>query len=199
MSPFTRAPLVAVSLAALAAACGIGVRRDLSAVRIGRIGYDDMCELQAHFDAIDSQQRGAKGPRLVLSSAAGRGRATGGRDLWAFESPFAVARLKRVLRRNWKRLPAEVRRARRLAIEVEWVDRAGIQRVVTGKNAELRAGGESWALPYHPCLSELLYGAPLYRQRRVTLGLPEPPLRLRSDTPHGRPHSSAADAGTARD
>lgn len=94
--------------------------------------------------------------------------------------------LKRVLRKNWRRLPPSIARARRLRIEVEWVNRAGIQRVVTGKDAELTVAGESYSLPPHPCLSDLLYGGAVYRQRRETLGLPPPtPDLLRMTAPDG--------------
>jgi hypothetical protein len=46
--------------------------------------------------------------------------------------------------------------------------------VVTDEPAELAIGDDSWALPYHVCLSEILYGEPLYRQRRVMWNLPLP-------------------------
>ena len=38
----------------------------------------------------------------------------------------------------------------------------------------MAAGNQTWTLPYHVCLSELLYGEPLYRQRRVMWNLPGP-------------------------
>jgi hypothetical protein len=53
------------------------------------------------------------------------------------------------------------------------------------------AGGETVSLPYHVCLSELLYGEPLYRQRRVMWGLPLPGVAA-AKTP-------VPDGGTVRD
>jgi len=169
------ATTAAVLALALVLACGgIGIRRDLSAVPIGRVGYRDLCGLQRYFDRLETHR--AEAPRLVLSVGAEERRATasGGRDQWAFESRLARRTLRRVLQANWTNLPPGLGRARRVRLDVEWVDRAGIRRVVTGKPAELVVAGESHDLPYHPCLSELLYGAALYRQRRETLGLPGP-------------------------
>jgi len=158
-------------LVGLVAACGIGIRRDLGHVPTGRVGYDDLCGLQDYFDILEAKP--TKGPKLVLSvGAEGRGSTTGGRDIWSFRTRLSVKRLRAVLRRNWASLPDELMHARRVRIEVEWVDRAGIKRVVTGKDATISAGASSWSLPPHPCLSELLYGAAIYRERRVTLGLP---------------------------
>ncbi|HEY7372611.1 MAG TPA: hypothetical protein VIF57_10665, partial [Polyangia bacterium] len=59
------------------------------------------------------------------------------------------------------------------------------------------------ALPYHVCLSELLYGEPLYRQRRTMWGLPLPnvaPLAgpLVSDGGAGA-RDGAAEAGRGAD
>jgi hypothetical protein len=158
-----------------AAACGISIRRDLSAIAPGRIGYNDLCDLQRYFDEMETPRAAGKGPRLVLSvGAESSPGVSGGRDMWSFQSRFSVRQLKKLLRRNWSGLPQEIWRARRVRIEVEWVNRAGIQRVVTGKPARLIVGGSDYALPPHPCLSDLLYGAALYRARRETLGLPPP-------------------------
>ena len=155
----------------VAAACGIGIRRDLSSVPVGRVGYNDLCGLQDYFDTLEATPR--KGPKLILSvGAEGHGPTIGGRDEWSFQTRYAVRRLRAVLRRNWDNLPPELLRAHRIGIEVEWVDRAGIRRVVTGKDASISAAGDRWSLPPHPCLSELLYGAAIYRERRATLGMP---------------------------
>ena len=169
----TRSRWIAVGLAlvGLVAACGIGIRRDLGHVPTGRVGYDDLCGLQEYFDTLEAKP--TKGPKLILSvGAEGSGPTTGGRDVWSFQSRLSIRRLRAVLRRNWSRLPDALLAARRVRIEVEWVDRAGIKRVVTGKDASVSAARSSWSLPPHPCLSELLYGAAIYRERRATLGLP---------------------------
>jgi hypothetical protein len=62
--------------------------------------------------------------------------------------------------------------------------------VVTDEEAEMTVGGETSTLPYHVCLSELLYGEPLYRQRRVMWGLPLPGVAAKTPGP---------DSGAARD
>lgn len=157
------------------AACGISIRRDLSAIPPGRIGYNDMCGLQGYFDSLETPRGAGKGPRLVLSVGAEAGRGiSGGRDVWSISSRLAVRQLRKLLRKNWSGLPQPLWRARRIRLQVEWVNRAGIQRIVTGKDVELTVAGETYALPPHPCLSDFLYGAAIYRERRETLGLPPP-------------------------
>src|SRR5262249_16966739 len=82
--------------------------------------------------------------------------------------------LRRVLNENWRRLPDGVDGAHKIEVEVKWSEKAGVRRVITAEDAELDVGGQSFSLPYHVCLSELLYGEPLYRQRRAVWGLPLP-------------------------
>jgi len=171
--------------AAIGVACGTGIRRDLSAVPPGQVGFDDMCGVQGYFDAIESGT--GRAPRTVsavdLEGAASGGKVVqGGRERFAFESDFQLAQLRRVLEQNWKRLPDAVSNARAVEIEVKWSQKAGTKRVVTDQDAELSVGQESWSLPYHVCLSELLYGEPLYRQRRVALGLPVPVAPISKDS-----------------
>jgi hypothetical protein len=160
--------------ALMAAACSIGVRRDLSAVPPGQIGFDDMCGLQEYFDAIEAKV--APPPRLVtavdLEGASGNQVARGGRARFAFEGDFELKHLRRVLTENWKGLPPELGPAQRIDIEVKWSERAGVRRVVTGEDAELAVGSRSWGLPYQVCLSELLFGEPLYQRRRSLWGAP---------------------------
>jgi hypothetical protein len=98
----------------------------------------------------------------------------GGQERYAFEDQFLLTHLRRVLNENWRRLPEPIENAKAIEIEVKWSEKAGAKRVVTDQPAELTVGSESWPLPYHPCLSELLYGAPLYRQRREIWHLPLP-------------------------
>ena len=59
-------------------------------------------------------------------------------------------------------------------------------------------GRESFALPYHVCLSELLYGEPLYRQRRVMWGLPLPGVPA-AKPPAADGGAAAPDGGAAGD
>jgi hypothetical protein len=190
-----------VVLTLVAAACSIGIRRDLSAVPPGQVGFDDMCDLQAYFDKLEI--RAASPPRVVsavdLEGAAEGKTVHGGRERFAFAGDFQLTTLRQVLEQNWNRLPEPIAKASKIEIEVRWSEKAGTKRVVTTQAAELTVGqgaGESWELPYHPCLSELLYGEPLYRQRRMSLGLPLPAGVLTAD---GGASSSPPDgAGDAR-
>ena len=51
--PQARGTGIAMGLAALAlTSCAAGIKRDLSAVPVGQVGYDDLCGLQSYFDAI---------------------------------------------------------------------------------------------------------------------------------------------------
>jgi len=173
----------------LSVACSIAIRRDLSAVPPGQVGFDDMCGLQEYFDALEIKT--SPPPRVVsaldLEGGGSDGKRTrGGKERFAFENDFQLKHLRRVLQENWRRLPDPVATANKIEIEVKWSEKAGTKRVITDQDAELEVGGETYALPYQVCLSELLYGEPLYRQRRVMWGLP---------LPGGRPVAAATDAG----
>jgi hypothetical protein len=179
-------------LGAAVIGCSIAVRRDLSAVPVGQIGFDDMCGLQGYFDALEIHT--SPPPRVVSAldlegTPNGAKVERGGRERFAFEKDFQLKHLRRVLNENWRRLPEQLETANEIEIEVHWSEKAGAKRVVTDRDAEISVGSQSWGLPYHVCLSELLYGEPLYRQRRSLWGLPLP-----SQTP-SKPAATDGGAG----
>jgi len=187
--------LVTVCLAAtaLGGACGIGIRRDLATIPPGQVGFDDMCGLQDYFDTIEAKL--ATPPTLVSAvdmENQANARMQGGKNRFSFETEFQLKQLRRVLDDNWKSLPEPLAKADRIDIEVHWSAKAGVQRVVTDSDAELIVGRESFALPYQVCLSELLFGAPLYRQRRLMAGRGLPYKSLLGDASK----ADGADAGT---
>jgi hypothetical protein len=187
--------LVTVCLTAIAlgAACGIGIRRDLSTIPPGQVGFDDMCGLQDYFDTLEAKL--ATPPSLVSAvdmENQANARMQGGKNRFSFETEFQLKQLRRVLDDNWKSLPEPLAKADRIDIEVHWSAKAGVQRVVTDSDAELIVGRESFALPYQVCLSELLFGAPLYRQRRLMAGRGLPYKSLLGDASK----TDGADAGT---
>jgi hypothetical protein len=191
-------PLVAVA----AVACTIAVRRDLSTVPVGQIGFDDMCGLQDYFDTIEA--KGGSAPALVkaleLEGQSDGKTVRGGLARFAFEGDFQLKHLRRVLNENWQRLPDQLATASRVEVAVRWGEKAGVRRVVTDQDAELTIGNESWSLPYQVCLSELLYGEPLYRQRRVMWGLPFPGTAAKPLAAPPPPAGPApADGGTTAD
>jgi hypothetical protein len=161
---------------AAALSCGIAIHRDLSAVPAGQVGFDDMCGLQEYFDALEIKT--VPPPRVVsgvdLEGNNGGKSIRGGRERFAFDNDFVLKHLRRILAENWRRLPPQLENAKTIEVEVRWSEKAGAKRVITDQPAELAVGADSWDLPYHVCLSELLYGEPLYRQRRVMWGLPLP-------------------------
>ena len=167
---------VGAGLLLVGVGCGIAVQRDLSAIPPGQVGFDDMCGLQEYFDALEIKSTAP--PRLVsaldIEGESGGKVTHGGQERFAFDSDFLLKHLRRVLNENWRRLPAPIANAPAIEIEVRWSEKAGTKRVVTDQPSELIVGSQSWALPYQPCLSELLYGAPLYHQRREMWGLPLP-------------------------
>jgi hypothetical protein len=191
--------------AAIALACGITIRRDYSGIPVGQIGFDDRCGLQDYFDTIEA--RLARPPQVVSAvdvEAQGNRRIRGGKNRFAFETEFQLKHLLRVLNENWSRLPDSLANASRIDVEVHWSEKAGVRRVVTDADAELIIKGESFPLPYHVCLSELLFGEPLYHQRREMIGasLPFKPLigdaSLAAPPPEpARPNVPAPDAGSA--
>jgi hypothetical protein len=195
--------LLVVGVAFICVTCGIAIRRDLSTVQPGQVGFDDMCGLQEYFDALEIKT--SPPPRVVSAldlegTIAGK-RVRGGKERFAFENDFQLKHVRRVLNENWRRLPETIDTAPKIEIEVKWSEKAGSKRVLTDESAELTVGGESSALPYHVCLSELLYGETLYRQRRVMWGLPLPAMPVsRPDAgpgagDGGAGHDGAVDAG----
>jgi len=170
--------------------CGIAVKRDLTAIPVGQVGYDDMCGLQDYFDSLEAGL--AKEPviasALDLEGGDGQKTVRGGKVRIVFEGDFLVKNARRVLEENWRRLPPELANAQKIEFEVRWAERAGVKRLVTTQDAEMTIDGKSSYLPYQVCLSELLFGAPLYRQRQITMGLPDPSTK--------RPLDLALDAGT---
>jgi hypothetical protein len=175
--PSRRRTFFAISLGCLAsaAACGIAIRRDYSTIPAGQVGFDDLCGLQDYFDTLEAKL--ASPPALVSAidiENQGDARIQGGKNRFAFETEFQLKHLRRVLDENWSRLPETLPKAERIEIEVHWSAKAGVQRVVTDGDAEVFIGNQSFALPYHVCLSELLFGAPLYKQRREIEGRPLP-------------------------
>jgi hypothetical protein len=167
---------VGTGLLLVGVGCGIAVQRDLSAIPPGQVGFDDMCSLQEYFDALEIKS--TPPPRVVsaldMEGQSGGKVVHGGKERFAFDSDFLLKHLRRVLSENWRRLPEQIATATDIEIEVRWSEKADTKRVVTDQESEISVGSQSWPLPYQPCLSELLYGAPLYRQRRAMWGLPLP-------------------------
>jgi hypothetical protein len=166
------APLITCSMFS----CSIAVRRDLSTIPPGQVGFDDMCSLQEYFDTIEA--KGGAAPTVLssidLEGSSGNKTIHGGKARFAFEGEFQLKNLRRVLSENWRRLPDQLDSAERVELEVRWSEKAGVRRVVTDEEAELTVNHQNFGLPYQVCLSELLYGEPLYRQRRLIWGLPLP-------------------------
>lgn len=167
--------LALLALSALAAGgCGITVQRDLNSVKATEVAFDDLCGLQGYFDALKDT---TLAPPLELSSQvlSADGGTQGGKSRYRFSSDFQLKNVRRVLQENWKRLPQEVDTAIPVELEVRWSEKAGLKRVVTTEEAVLQLGEKSYYLPYHVCLSELLFGEPLYETRRNFLALPSSP------------------------
>jgi hypothetical protein len=193
--------LLFVGIVSASVACSIAIRRDLAAIPAGQVGFDDMCGLQEYFDALEIKT--SRPPRVVnaldLEGASGGRRVRGGKERFAFDNDFQLKHLRRILNENWRRLPASVETADKIEIEVKWSEKAGAKRVITDEEAEMTIGPETFNLPYHVCLSELIYGEPLYRQRRVMWGLPLPgmPARPAATTDGGAtaPDGRTSDGG----
>ncbi len=159
-------------LALLAAGCGgIVVSRELAQVKPAEVIYDDLCRLQPWFDGLSRDPRLA--PAIVSATEIEHARsdgAMGGRDTFRFEPGPARDQFLRLLAAHYTRLPPELGRARRLELEVEWASRAAVKRAVTDRSATLIIDGRGRDLPYHVCLSDFVYGEPLYRTRRDLRG-----------------------------
>lgn len=158
------------------AGCGITIQRDLSAIKPGEVVFDDMCGLQTYFDGLHDSSIAP--PREVFGtdlSGATAEKASGGKTRYRFETEFQLTHLRKVLTENWGQLPPEVAKAPAVDIEVEWSEKASVKRVVTTGPAVLGVSDKNYELPYHVCLSDLLFGEALYNTRRTVLQLPLPP------------------------
>lgn len=194
--------VIAVAVFALTTGCGAtAVKRDLSGIPAGQVGFDDLCGVQDYFDEIAMNQVAA--PTMVDGAEIERGAIRGGRARFAFETPFQLMTVRRVLTENWKRLPPKLDDAHRIEINVNWSERSGLHRVANNSNPELVVDGVTTPLPYHICLSELLFGEPLYRQRRDMLGLAPRPaghaLALPPGSAAGAPVSHSPPAASTVD
>ena len=159
------------SLAVAVGGCGIAIQRDLSSVKVNEVAYDDLCHLQDYFDSLKDTSMAPPQELFnqALTSDTGE---EGGKSRYRFNSEFQLKTVRRVLTENWKRLPEKVASADPIELEVRWSQKAGLRRVVTTEEAVLQVGDRSYYLPYHVCLSELLFGEPLYETRRTFLALP---------------------------
>jgi hypothetical protein len=193
--------LLGVAGCFLMVTCGPALKRDLTKVPVGQVGFDDLCGMQDYFDAIELKK--AEPPKLISSAQIEGDKVRGGRSRFAFETDFQLAAARRVLDENWRRLPEGVSTAKRIDLEVQWSGRGSLQRVVTNEDARVILNDkEEFSLPYHVCLSELLFGAPLYHQRREALGLaplPLPrPMTLKENTDGGTADGPGGTSGPAR-
>ena len=138
--------------------------------------FDDLCGLQEYFDALKDSSPGA----ALRDLRARHDRRREGGAPWAGASASAsrtssssttCASCSRTTgRRSRSRWP----RPRAWSWRSAWSEKAGVARVVTNEEALLSVGPKTWALPYHVCLSDLLFGEPLYDSRRAMLNLPDP-------------------------
>ena len=184
----------------VAAGCGMGVKRDLSTTPPQTVIFDDGCGVQEYHDTL--MMRRVQPPEVVTTNELERTdgkRLSGGRTTFAFEAPYQVQTIRRVLRENWSRVPDDIIKATRVELEVRWSEKAGVRRVVTTEDAAIGTGTsrEMLPLPYHVCLSELLFGAPLYKTRRDLLGMsplviPPEPVAMPAPKPAAAPVQAAA-------
>jgi hypothetical protein len=164
-----------------------------------------MCGVQPYFDAIEGGTGTEPAVASSQESEGGDGTKTvrGGRSRFVFDTDFQLDELGRVLGENWRRLPPGLDTTPEVDLDVRWSERAGVKRVVTDQDATLTFDGRSYPLPYQVCLSELLFGRPLYAQRTIARGLrpavtkpldlaldagtPEPDAPEPSGTTHAEP------------
>jgi hypothetical protein len=157
-----------------AGCAGVSVKRDLSSVKPTEVVFDDLCGLQEYFDALKDPSLAPPAETFARDLQVDeKSRPLGGRKRFRFENEFQLHYLRKVLESNWSSVPMEVAKASKIELEVSWSEKAGVARVVTDEEALLAVGPKSWALPYHVCLSDLLFGETLYDSRRAMLQLPD--------------------------
>jgi hypothetical protein len=91
--------LVIVVSALSAVACGIAIKRDLSTIPQGQVGFDDMCGLQEYFDALEAKvsTEPAVVSSLDLEGGDGQKSVRGGRARLVFEGDFLLKHVRRIL------------------------------------------------------------------------------------------------------
>src|SRR5579871_6346711 len=91
--------LAAVVSSFVTVACGIAVKRDLSAIPVGQVGYDDMCGLQDYFDSIEAgiAQDPVIASSIDLEGGDGQKTVRGGKLRIVFEGDFLEKNARRVL------------------------------------------------------------------------------------------------------
>jgi hypothetical protein len=171
-----------------AGCAGVSVKRDLSTIKPTEVVFDDLCGLQEYFDALKDPSLAPPAETFARDLQVDeKSRPMGGRKRFRFENEFQLHYLRKVLDTNWTSVPLEVAKASRVELEVSWSEKAGVARVVTNEEALLAIGPKSWALPYHVCLSDLLFGETLYDSRRAMLQLPDAPRSPFSTASVSRP------------
>lgn len=195
-------PLVAlISLVS----CGPAVVRDLMEIPQQRVTYDDLCDLQAHFD---QRAQGHAAPYRVLNETANetsreepdeRGRM---RRVVLGEGTYIVAartdrrRLRQLLRAEYRRLPrlAVGGEEGELRVRLGWWQSGSIRRVRPDMDIELiTADGSTVTLPPHPCVGEFLFGDEPYTMRRNILAAERD--RARGELPAAYLHPDAGPEG----
>lgn len=196
--------LVGMAAGAAAAGCSLAVQRDLQGHTPSQVVFDDACGVQDYYDTIALRKAAPPTVEITSEIEARQGRRSrGGRTRYSFMTDYQLKMVRKILSENYKHVPDEVLSESPVKIEVFWSEKAGVKRVVTDRDAELIVGGSQWALPTHPCLSELLFGEDLYRTRRTLLGLPplKPATAVRAPAaappaaPVAPPAVPAADGG----
>jgi hypothetical protein len=194
---FSRFAWVFPPLLVVTIGCGITVSRNLGKATLNAAIYDDVCGLQDYFDRL--AMGALRAPAIVgtqeMEKTEGK-RASGGRTRFAFTTDGQLGVVRRVLGANYRRLPEELGTATEVDLTVRWSERADNRFVVMTEDAELTVGKESYTLPYHHCLSALLFGDSLYKSRRVMLDLPAmpPPPSPPDAGPDVQPDTGAAPA-----
>lgn len=200
--------LIVPALVALVG-CGPAVLRDLMSMPQQRITYDDMCNLQDHFD--QRARSGAAAYRAVAEQSNETAREEPDengqmRRVVLGEGTYAVTartdrqRLRQLLREEYKRLPhlrlaAEEGEVR---IRLGWWQSGSIRRVRPDTEIEVIAtDGQSLTLPPHPCIGEFLFGDEPYAMRRNVIEAER--ARSHGEIPAAYVHDDAATPAVAPD
>ena len=156
----------------LVSGCGMSIRKDLTHLSANEVVFDDLCNVQTYHD--ERRAGLVPAPQVLMSSEVQGAKAFGGKTRFLITGSLLLSHVRRLLAENWSGVPESIRKASRVELQVRWSEKAGTKRVVTEEPAKISDGHLTFELPYHVCLSEFLFGADLYRTRRMMLGLPDP-------------------------
>jgi hypothetical protein len=192
----------------LGGGCGPATRRDLASVPQQQVTYDDLCHLQDYFDqratahtpAFRVMNEQSTETSRVEADEHGRMRPVVlGEGTYRVRDRSDRLRLRQLLREEYRRLP-DMRILPPdtvVDVHVSWWQSGTIRRLRPDADVEIVIEGQSYELPFQPCVGEFLFGDEPYTMRRNILAAER--ARAHGEIPTAYLTSDASPATDATD